>query len=115
MEFDLAPPGTIGLETALAAALTFLVEPGVVPLARVIEALSATPARILGAAGHGGPIELGRPAHLVVFDPSEDWIVEPPFVSKARNSAFTGQRLRGRVRFTMLAGVLTVADGKPTR
>jgi dihydroorotase len=115
MEFDLAPPGTIGLETALAAALTFLVEPGIVPLARVIDALSRTPARILGATAHGGPIELGRPAHLVVFDPSEDWIVEPPFVSKARNSAFTGQRLRGRVRFTMLAGALTVADGKPTR
>ena len=108
-------PGTIGLETALAAALTFLVEPGIVPLARVIDALSTTPARILGATAHGGPIELGRPAHLVVFDPSEDWIVEPPFVSKARNSAFTGQRLRGRVRFTMLAGALTVADGKPTR
>ena len=115
MEFDLAPPGTIGLETALAAALTFLVEPGIVSLGRVIDALSATPARILGATAHGGPIEPGRPAHLVVFDPSEDWIVEPPFVSKARNSAFTGQRLRGRVRFTMLAGALTVADGKPTR
>ena len=115
MEFDLAPPGTIGLETALAAALTFLVEPGIVSLGRVIDALSATPARILGATAHGGPIEPGRPANLVVFDPSEDWIVEPPFVSKARNSAFTGQRLRGRVRFTMLAGALTVADGKPTR
>jgi len=115
MEFDLAPPGTIGLETALAAALTILVEPGIVPLDRVIDALSTTPARILGASGHGGPIDLGRPANLVVFDPSEDWIVEPPFVSKARNSAFIGQQLRGRVRFTMRAGVLTVADGKPTR
>ena len=115
MEFDLAPPGTIGLETSLAAALTFLVEPGVLSLSRAIEALSTTPARILGASAHGGPIEVGRPANLVVFDPSEDWIVEPPFVSKARNSAFTGQRLRGRVRFTMLDGALTVADGKPTR
>ena len=51
----------------------------------------------------------------MVFDPYEDWIVEPPFVSKARNSAFTGERLRGRVRYTMLAGALTVAEGKPTR
>ena len=57
----------------------------------------------------------GRPANLVVFDPTEEWRVEPPFVSKARNSAFTGERLRGRVRFTMLRGALTVADGKPTR
>ena len=115
MEFDLAPPGTIGLETALAAALTYLVEPGIVPLARALEALSTTPARILGATAHGGPIEPGSPANLVVFDPGQEWVVEPPFVSKARNSAFIGQRVRGRVRFTMLHGSLTVADGKPTR
>jgi dihydroorotase len=115
MEFDLAPPGTIGLETALAAVLTHLVEPGIMSLARAIEAMSTTPARILGAGEHGGSLETGRPANLVVFDPAEEWIVEPPFVSKARNSAFTGARLRGRVRFTMLRGALTVADGKPTR
>jgi len=115
MEFDLAPPGTIGLETALAAVLTYLVHPGVLSLARAIEALSTAPAVILHATGHGGPIEVGQPANLVVFDPSEEWLVEPPFVSKARNSAFTGQRLQGRVRFTVLRGSLTVADGKPTR
>ena len=69
MEFDLAPPGTIGLETALAVVLTYLVEPGVLPLTRAIEALATTPARILGAADHGGPLEPGRPANLVVFDP----------------------------------------------
>jgi dihydroorotase len=115
MEFDLAPPGTIGLETALAAVLTHLVEPGVLPLSRAIEAMSTTPARILGTTEHGGPLEPGRPANLVVFDPKEEWTVEPPFVSKARNSAFTGERLRGRVRYTMLRGVPTVAEGKPTR
>ncbi|MDP9184826.1 MAG: amidohydrolase family protein, partial [Actinomycetota bacterium] len=114
-EFDLAPPGTIGLETALAAVLTYLVEPGIMTMPRAIEALSTTPARILGAVEHGGPLEPGRPANLVVFDPDEEWIVEPPFVSKARNSAFMGARLRGRVRFTMLRGALTVAEGKPTR
>jgi dihydroorotase len=115
MEFDLAPPGTIGLETALAAMLTHLVQPGLVPLARVLETMSATSARILGAAEHGGPLEPGRPANLVVFDPNEEWTVEPPFTSKARNSAFTGERLRGRVRYTVLGGVPTVAEGKPTR
>jgi len=115
MEFDVAPPGTIGLETALAAVLTHLVEPGIIDLLRAIEALSTAPARILGASDHGGPLEPGRPANLVVFDPDEAWTVEPPFVSKARNSAFTGERLRGRVRYTMLRGTLTVAEGKPTR
>src|SRR4029079_12641661 len=77
-EFDLSPPGTIGLETALAAALTHLVELGTVTLSRAIESLSTAPARILGASDHGGPIEPGRPANLVVFDPAATWTVEPP-------------------------------------
>ena len=114
-EFDRAPPGTIGLETALAAILTELVEPGHVSLARAIDALSTTPARILGASDHGGPIEPGRPANLVVFDPEREWVVEAPFVSKARNSAFLGARLRGAVVATVLRGEFVVADGKPTR
>ena len=91
-EFDQSPPGTIGLETALAAVLTELVEPGILTLGRAIEALSTAPARILGAADHGGPIEPGRPANLVVFDPRTEWVVEPPFASKSRNSAFLGSR-----------------------
>ncbi|HEY7477285.1 MAG TPA: dihydroorotase [Actinomycetota bacterium] len=113
-EFDLSPPGTIGLETALGAVLTHLVHPGILSLARAIEVLSTEPARILGAAEHGGPLEPGRPANLVVFDADEEWLVEPPFASKARNSAFLGHRLTGRVRYTMLRGRLTVADGKAT-
>jgi dihydroorotase len=114
-EFDRAPPGTIGLETALAAVLTELVAPGIVPLPRAIETLSVVPARILGASDHGGPIEPGRPANLVVFDPEQEWVVEAPFASKARNSAFLGTRLRGAVVTTILRGELVVADGKPTR
>ena len=114
-EFDQSPPGTIGLETALAAVLTHLVEPGILSLARAIDAMSAVPARILGAMDHGGPIEPGRPANVVVFDPAAEWVVEPPFVSKSRNSAFTGLTLRGAVVHTMLRGELTVTDGKPTR
>ena len=114
-EFDRAPPGTIGLETALAAVLTHLVEPGIVSLARALDALSFAPARILGATGHGGPIEQGRPANLVVFDPTERWTVEPPFASKARNCAFTGSELTGKVVATVLRGSLTVAGGKAVR
>jgi dihydroorotase len=77
--------------------------------------LSTAPARILGAADHGGPIEAGRPANLVVFDPSARWVVEPPFASKSRNSAFTGASLHGRVVHTVFGGELVVADGKPQR
>jgi len=114
-EFDRAPHGTIGLETALAVALTELVEPGLLSLSRAMEALSTAPARLIGAREHGGPIESGRPANLVIFDPDERWTVEPPFVSKSRNSAFTGRALRGRVRHTVLHGELTVSEGKATR
>jgi dihydroorotase len=114
-EFDRAPHGTIGLETALAVVLTELVAPGIVPLARALGALSVTPARILGANEHGGPIEPGRPANLVVFDPQETWTVEAPFASKSRNSAFLGRELTGRVRHTVLHGELTFAEGKALR
>jgi dihydroorotase len=114
-EFDRSPPGTIGLETALAAVLTHLVAPGTVTLARAIEALSCAPARILGATDHGGSIEPGRPANLVVFDPAASWTVQAPFASRARNSAFLEETLTGRVRYTMLRGVFTVAEGKTAR
>ena len=114
-EFDQAPPGTIGLETALAAMLTELVLPGILPIGRVIEAMSTAPARILAAADHGGPVEAGRPANLVVFDPEAEWTVEAPFGSKSRNSAFLGRTLRGRVVHTVFRGELTVSDGKATR
>lgn len=114
-EFDLSPPGTIGLETALAAVLDALVAPRRITLGRAIEVLSTAPARIVGAADHGGPLTPGRPANLVVFDPEQAWVVEPPFVSASRNSAFIGRSLRGKVRYTMLRGGFTVADGKLAR
>jgi dihydroorotase len=114
-EFDQAPPGTIGLETALAAVLTHLVDPGLLPLARAVEAMTVAPARILGAADQGGPIQPGRVANLVAFDPAAEWVVEPPFASRSRNSAFLGRALRGRVVHTVYRGELVVADGKAQR
>jgi dihydroorotase len=115
VEFDQAPPGTIGLETALAAVLTHLVEPGILSLSRAVGVLSTAPARLIGADDHGGPLEPGRIAHLVVFDPGVEWTVEAPFASKSRNSAFLGRTLRGKVLHTMYRGELVVADGKAQR
>jgi len=115
-EFDRAPPGTIGLETALAVVLTELVEPGVIDLLTAVERLSSAPAMILGLEEHGGPVAPGRPANLVVFDPASGWTVgERPFQSMARNSAFAGRKVRGRVVHTMLRGEFTVREGQPTR
>jgi dihydroorotase len=111
-EFDRAPPGTIGLETAFAAVMTELVNPGIVSLPRAIETMSTAPARIMGAAEHGGPIAPGRPAHLVLFDPDAQWVVEPPFASKSRNSSFLGRTLKGLVVHTVYGGELVVSEGK---
>lgn len=110
-EFDQTPPGTIGLETALAVVLTSLVAPGKVTLQRAIEALTVAPAKILRADGHGGPIEVGAPANLTVFDPEATWTVQPPFASRSRNSAFIGQELHGRVVHTFFRGTSVVRDG----
>ncbi|MEX0833218.1 MAG: dihydroorotase [Actinomycetota bacterium] len=115
VEFDAAGPGSIGLETALAAGITELVEPGILTMTRLIESLSVAPAGILGASEHGGPIEPGRPANLVVFDPEAAWEVRPPFASMSENSAFLGRTLRGRVVHTLLRGEFTHRDGRPAR
>jgi dihydroorotase len=115
-EFDQSPPGTIGLETALAVVFTELVEPGIIDPSTAIARLSTGPARILGLDEHGGPIAPGRPANLVVFDPASEWTVgERPFHSMGRNSAFAGRRLRGRVVHTLLRGSFTVKEGEPVR
>jgi dihydroorotase len=113
-EFDQSPPGTIGLETALAVVLTYLVEPGLVSLPIAIDRMSVRPAAILGLADQGGPVLPGRPANIVVFDPATEWVVgERPFHSMARNSAFAGRAMRGRVVHTVLRGSFTYRDGEP--
>lgn len=114
-EFDQASFGTTGLETALAAVLTFVVGSGAMTLADALEAMSTRPARILGTDDHGRPLEPGAPANVVAFDPAAEWVVEPPFASKSRNSAFLGRALRGRVVHTIYRGELVVADGKAQR
>jgi dihydroorotase len=116
VEFDGARPGTIGLETALAVVLTELVAPGALGLLEAVARLSTTPARILRLADQGGPVEPGRQANLVAFDPEAEWTAGArPFASKGRNSAFRGKSLRGRVIHTMYRGGLTVRDGEAVR
>jgi dihydroorotase len=115
-EFDQAPPGTIGLETALAVVLTELVSPGLLTLFDAVDRLSTAPARLLGLSDQGGPVASGVPANLLVFDPAAQWTVgDRPFRSMANNSAFLGRRLSGRVLHTMLRGAFTVRDGEPVR
>lgn len=110
---DQAPPGMLGLETALALALTELD----LPVQRVVALLSWQPAAIAGLADHQGrPVEVGEPANLTVFDPGAEWMVVPAqLASKSRNTPYAGRVLRGRVRHTVLGGVPVVIDGHPAR
>jgi dihydroorotase len=111
--FDQAPPGMLGLETALALALTELD----LPLERVLALMSWQPAAIAGVSDrHGGPVAPGRPAHLCVIDPDACWTVDPAAsASRSRNNPYAGRRLRGRVRHTVYAGDPTVVDGEAQR
>jgi dihydroorotase len=100
--FEEAPMGTTGLETAFAAVYTELVLPGVLPLALVVEKLSA------GAALLDLPlpaIEVGRPADVCLIDLEAEWEVgEHGYESRSENCCFAGRTLRGRVVATVAAG-----------
>ena len=111
--FDQAPPGMLGLETALALALTELN----LPVEVVLALLSWQPARIAGLdADHGGPVADGRPANLCVIDPAATWVVEPAATaSRSRNTPYAGRTLTGRVRHTILRGEPVVIDGQAQR
>ncbi len=111
--FDEAPPGMLGLETALALALTELD----LEVEQVVGLLSWKPAAIIGVGDrHGRPIIEGNPANLAVFDPEEEWTVDGSTMqSRSRNTPYAGRRVRGRVRHTILEGEPTVRDGEPTR
>jgi dihydroorotase len=103
--FEEAPFGVTGLETAFAALYTQLVEPGVLPLATLLERMSAGPARIYGL--EPPRIEVGAPANLVLLDLDAVWHVdEGSFRSKSANSWLLGAKLRGRVLQTVAAGKL---------
>ncbi len=110
---DHAPPGMLGLETALGVALAHLD----MPLTDVVAALSWKPAAIAGLDDrHGRPIAVGEPANLTVFDPEVEWEVQPArLASRSRNTPYVGTPLRGRVRHTIFTGHPVVIDGTPQR
>ncbi len=102
-EFDDAPFGIIGLETALGLAVTELVERKLLALPQLIERMSTAPARIFGLPG--GTLAKGAPADVVVFDPAARWVVDPAeSFSKSRNTPFAGRRVVGRAVRTIVGG-----------
>ncbi len=113
LALDQAPPGMVGLETALGVTLGVLN----IDLEHLVRIMSIHPARIAGISDrHGRDVEVGAPANLVVFDPAASWTVSPDsLVSKSRNTPFVGMSLRGKVRHTLYNGTATVLEGVAQR
>jgi dihydroorotase len=109
-EFDLAPNGILGLETALAVTLDVLVRQNGFSLATLVDLWTRKPAQLLKLPA--GTLAEGAPADLVLFDPDAEWTYDASAgFSKSRNSPWSGQKLRGRVRHTYVSGRLVFADG----
>jgi dihydroorotase len=97
-----AANGAVGLETTLSAAMR-LVESGQVPLLRVLDAMSARPAAILGLPV--GRLAAGAPGDVIVLDPEAPWVCDPAEMKgRAKNTPFDGARMTGRVMVTIVAG-----------
>ena len=107
-----APPGMLGLQTALALAITGLG----LPVERVFRLLSGGPARIAKISDAHGALAVSRPANVCVVDPTATFTVDVASIaSKSKNSPYVGRTLQGVVRHTIFSGVVTVKDGKATR
>ena len=103
-DFDSAPFGISGLETALGVCVEVLISPGHLTWSQLIEKLSTNPARIAGL--HAGTLGIGVEADITLIDPKRSWTVDPKqFVSKGRHSPFAGKTLKGAVVRVLHHGV----------
>lgn len=104
VEFDRAPFGITGLETALGLAITKLHREKRIPLPRIVELFSSGPARALNLRGRGS-LSRGAPADVTIFDPSKRWTFDASkSLSKSRNTPFDGWRLTGKAVGTVVNG-----------
>lgn len=110
VEFDHAPFGVIGLETALPLTFDLLVAKNRMPLSRFVALWSTNPARIFKLSG--GTLQVGAPADLTIFNPELRATVNPDkFRSRSRNTPFGGKRLRGWPVYTVVAGRVVYRRG----
>lgn len=109
VEFEFAPPGAIGLETAFSVVNTELVRAGHLSLTEAVALITSRPAEILRLSG--GTLREGGPADLTLFDPEEEWaIAADDFHSKSKNSPYIGRTLYGRVKYTIIDGRVFAVD-----
>jgi dihydroorotase len=105
-EFDRAPFGITGLETALGLCVSVLHVRHRIPLKRIVELLSTNPARVMGLEGRG-TLAKGSYADVTIFDPAKKWTYHAAHsLSKSKNSPFDGWQLQGKVMATVVGGVV---------
>jgi len=109
-EFDEAPNGIVGLETALGVGIRDLVTPGLMTLPELIARMSTIPARIFRLPG--GTLAVGAPADLCMFDPTRRWEVRAGDLhSKSANSPYLGETLIGQTVLTAVGGRIVFERG----
>jgi dihydroorotase len=106
LEFDLASPGMIGLETSLGLAITELAGKGYLSVSDLLRKMSSNPAKIVGLTPNS--LAEGEVADITIFDPEASWTVKKEkFRSKSKNSPFVGRKLKGKVLATIMGGRIT--------
>ena len=109
VEFERAPNGITGLETALGLSLKWLHGEWKLPLGRVLSLLSAQPAALLGLRGRG-TLTVGSFADVVIFDPKAEWVFHAKDSrSRSKNTPFDGWTMLGQVRWTVSEGRVVFA------
>ena len=109
VEFDQAPFGIVGLETAFPVCMTELVHKGYLTLPQLISKLTKGPAEVLKLGNRS--LEIGNPADITIFDPDAEYTIDKDkFFSLSRNTPFHGMTVKGKIRGTMVYGRLVYSD-----
>jgi dihydroorotase len=112
-EFAAARPGMLGLQTALSVVVETMVRPGLLTWRDVARVMSEAPARIVGLADQGRPLEVGEPANVTLIDPDATWTVDgAALASRSDNTPYESMTLPAAVTLTLLRGKVTARDGK---
>jgi dihydroorotase len=110
VEFDFAPFVASGIETAFAVLNTQLVEDGLVSLGRLVDLVSARPAKVLGLPA--GTLSVGAAADIALIDPSATWLVDSDrLLSAGRNTPFEGWKVRGSIVSVLVGGAWKKREG----
>ena len=108
-DFEKAPNGVVGLETSLAVTLTRLYHTEKLKLAKIVRLMCVNPRKILNIPG--GNFSVGEPADIAIVDLNEEWTVDPAKLhGKSHNTCFKGEKLKGKVKMTVLDGKIVYTD-----